>query len=40
MLRKDGTARGQFAPARVVRFQEHDDGAKKLKCGGFKRYAT
>ena len=37
MLRKEGTARGQLDPARVVRFQEHDGGAKKLKCGGFKR---
>ena len=37
MLRKDGTTPGQFAPARVVRVQEHDGGAKKLKCGGFKR---
>ena len=37
MLREDGTTPGQFAPARVVRFQEHDGGAKKLKCGGFKR---
>ena len=37
LLRKEGTARGQLGPARVVRFQEHDGGAKKLKCGGFKR---
>ena len=34
MLRKDGTARGQLDPARVVRFQEHGGGAKKLKCAG------
>jgi len=39
LLRKDGTTPGQFAPARVVRFQEHDDAAKKLKRGGFKRRA-
>ena len=37
LLRKEGTARGQLGPARVVRFQEHGGGAKKLKCGGFKR---
>ena len=37
LLRKDGTARGQLDPARVVRFQEHGGGAKKLKYGGFER---
>ena len=31
---QEGTARGQLDTARVVRFQEHGGGVKKLKCGG------